>query len=94
MSGDLQRRLRHLEAHGHAGPVHGYRIMRQTPSGEITGDVVMIPGGRPGVASRFCTPAEFVAQHPAGVLLKHLVLADEGRSAELGSLAAEWFGTG
>ena len=94
MPHDLHGRLRHLETHGHAGPVRGYRIMRQTPRGEITGDVVMVPGGRPGAAPRICSPAEFEALYPDGVILKHLILEDDGQPAQPGSLMAEWFGPG
>ena len=94
MSHDLHRRLRHLEAHGRGRPAHGYRIMRQAPNGEITGDVVMVPGARPGVASRICTPVEFTAQYPDGVILTYLILEDDGRPAQPGSLLAEWFGPG
>ena len=68
--------------------------MGRTPSGEISGEVVMVPGAHPSVASRICTPVEFTGQYPDGVIVTYLILEDDGRPAQPGSLMAEWFGSG
>ena len=86
---NLAGRLAALERHAPC-EVIGYQVTRTNPDGAVVQEFVLVSGHRPGMATRYYSVAGFAAAYPAGRIVKQLILEDDGRAPEPGSLAATW----
>jgi hypothetical protein len=87
----LLARLVHLERQRPPRAVFGYQITRVAPDGAVLRELVMVSGHRPGMATRYYSVDGFYETYPAGQVGKQLILTDDGREPDAGSLASEWF---
>lgn len=80
----IAARLAALEAR-RPRQVQGYHVMRRRADGTIAASVVSV--GR----ELFATPEAFHARYPTGVITRALIVLDDGRTPDPGSLMSQWF---